>query len=172
MAHAKQFVDALKRNAPGGEPQSVKQYWDRQRGEWLEDLGRFREQVAAWLQPAVDAGGVRLVTIEYSTTEPDLGTYLAPGLRIELIVDPPVVVELRPRGCRVAGLVETDGRRVTGASGRVDLERGADRRVLLRFRGDDGVAWVSFARGEKRELTEEIFFDLLAQVAGIDLDDD
>ncbi len=66
------------------------------------------------------------------------------------------------RGARVLGVVETGGRRVVGASGRVDLECGVKREVLLRFtRTGESAVRCSFTGGERCELDEELFFELI-----------
>jgi hypothetical protein len=84
-----------------------------------------------------------------------------------LLTEPPQVVLVRPRGLRVVGVVETGGTRVVGANGRIDLECGIKREIVLRFRKDNTTTWCSFSAGKKRELNEDVFFDLLARTADI-----
>jgi hypothetical protein len=101
--------------------------------------------------------------------EPDTGPYDAPGLEIALLTANPRTIVVRPRGVRIVGLVQTDGARVSGARGRVDLECGVAREILLRFKDDGPAKWVSFSGGEKKELDEGLFFELLAQIADLPL---
>lgn len=172
MSSAQKFVDALQKGGSRGAARSVEDFWRRYRDRWLQDLGQLRDQVGVWLAPVLKTDMARAVRSDFSTTEPDLGTYLAPGLKIELLSSPPRTVLLRPRGGRVVGLVETPGRPTVGAAGRVDLEQGASREPLLRFLedGERTTRWLSFAGGEERELNEDLFFELLARCAGIRLD--
>ncbi|MGH7272531.1 MAG: hypothetical protein ACREJ3_19045 [Polyangiaceae bacterium] len=108
---------------------------------------------------------------EFPMMEPDVGQYVAPGLEISLVVGEDArSVVLRPRGMRIAGIVVTGGARAVGARGRVDIECGVAREILLRFKGDDGqTTWISFSGGGKRALDEGVFFELLANVTELKL---
>lgn len=171
MTRAEQFAADLQKKASAGGPQSVQSHWEEQRELWIADLKDLCENIKTWLQPAIEAKAARVVDVNFSTTEPDLGTYDAPGLRIELLVDSPVSVDIRPRGCRVVGLVQTGKSRVFGSQGRVDIERGADREIILRFKEADAVRWNSYATGAKQTVDEGVFLDLLSNVAGLNFDD-
>ena len=167
MAKANQFVEALRGARAGVE--TVAEARLRQRTEWLEDLNELCAAVRAWLAPVIEANFATVTPREVLLTEPDLGEYTASGLEITLIVSGQTrAVLLRPRGMRIVGIVDDGGARITGARGRVDLECGASRAILLRFK-NDVVAWVSFSSGERRVVTEEVFFDLLANVTGLPL---
>ena len=65
--------------------------------------------------------------------------------------------------------MQAGGARVVGARGRVDVECVVAREMLLRFTDGGPTRWLSFSRGEKKELDEDLFFELLARVAGLSL---
>jgi hypothetical protein len=164
MTKASEFVRALKEARHGG-TESVADARNRQKLDWLSDLEALRTSVRQWLAPVVDAN---LATISDKATplaEPDLGEYVAVGLEISLAVAGEArTVLLRPRGARIAGVVAAGGARAIGAQGRVDIECGVAREILLRFKDGDGTRWISFSGGKKRTLDEDVFFELLAQV--------
>lgn len=140
-----------------------------QQKRWLEDLRSLRANVHKWLKPIVAANRAVLKDTIIEVTDPDLGTYSAPGLQIDLAMSGTVRTILRPRGMQVVGVVETGGARFVGANGRVDLEHGAIREILLRVVEDSETRWLSFRAGRKRVLDEELFFELLARVSHVDL---
>jgi hypothetical protein len=147
--------------------ESVEEYWKRQKSLWLADLASLETSVKQWMTPVVQERAAIVEDKAFSTMEPDLGGYEAPGLALTLMMDPPQIVLLRPRGLRIVGVVETGGSRVVGANGRVDLECGIKREIVLRFRKDDMTVWYSFGGGKKRSFDEELFFELLARVADV-----
>ncbi|MEO8284325.1 MAG: hypothetical protein ABI568_13155 [Pseudarthrobacter sp.] len=166
MTKAKDFLAAL-RSQQIAQPGSAEEYWKRQQSMWLDDLSMLRDSIRQWMSPVVEDHSATIEDRVFSTMEPDLGRYDAPGLEFVLLMEPPQVVLVRPRGLRVVGVVETGGSRVVGASGRVDLECGVKREIVLRFRKDDRTTWYSFSAGKKRELDEDVFFDLLARTTDI-----
>ncbi len=166
MTKVKDFVAAV-RSQRRAQPESVEGYWQRQQLSWLSDLSKLRDDIKNWMGPVVEDNAVTVKDKIFPTTEPDLGTYDAPGLELDLLTEPLQVVLVRPRGLRVVGVVESGGRRIVGASGRVDLECGVKREIILRFRRDDATSWCSFGTGNKRELSEEVFFELLARTADL-----
>lgn len=169
MASAKDLVAAVRsRKAAGTESESVQAYWKRQREHWIADLAGLREQVKAWLAPVVEARAAQTRDVEHAIEEPDLGHYMAPGLDIELLAEPAQVVTLRPRGMGVGGLVEPGRPRLVGPVGRVDLECGARREILLRFLKGTTTTWCSFGDGHRHVLTEAFFFDLLFRTSEIE----
>lgn len=168
MTKARDFLAALQHQR-SGQSENVADYWKRQQSLWLADLSALQGEVKRWLAPILEARAVVVEEKSVPIMEPDLGSYDAPVLEITLLTDPSQVVQLRPRGLRVVGIVETGGSRVIGASGRVDLECGVKREILLRFRKDEATSWYSFSAGNKRELNEELFFELLARIADIRL---
>lgn len=165
MANANDFVRALQAKGHGG-VETVNDYWRRQKREWLEDLLALRSAIRQWLGPVSAAGLATVVDRDdVSLTEPDLGHYLAPELAITLLVpDEPRTVLLRPRGMAIVGLV---GARGIGARGRVDLECGVVREILLRSKDKAPTRWLSFSGGEQKTLDEELFFELLARITEI-----
>lgn len=168
MAKAKDFLRAL-RSAEHVSADSVDEYWRRQRDAWVADLGELRRSMVQWLEPVSEAQKARSRGQDFTLMEPDTGEYLAPGLEIELLAGDPRIVVVRPRGVRIVGVVQTGAARVVGARGRVDIECGVARETLLRFTDDGPTRWLSFSHGEKRELDEDLFFELLARVAGLSL---
>ena len=168
MAKAKDFLKALQAADHVG-AESVDEYWKRQRDAWVADLGELRRSMVRWLGPVCEAQKAKWRDEEFTLMEPDTGEYQAPGLEIELLAGDPRVVVVRPRGVRIVGVVQTGGARVVGARGRVDVECGVAREILLRFTHDGPTRWLSFSRGEKKELDEDLFFEVLARVAGLSL---
>lgn len=166
MTKAKEFVAAL-RSQQSAQPEGVEEYWKRQKSLWITDLSSLRASIKQWMAPVVQDHAATVEGKGFLAMEPDLGGYDAPGLELMLLTEPPQAVLLRPRGLRVVGVVETGGSRVVGANGRIDLECGVRREIVLRFRKDDVTTWYSFSGGKKREFDEEIFFELLARVADI-----
>ena len=151
MARAKDFLKALQ-TAQDGDVQSVEEFWKRQKNEWVADLSELRRSILSWLSPVVEASSAVTKDISFPLMEPDTGSYDAPGLEIALLTAHPRTILVRPRGLRIVGLVQTGGARVFGAHGRVDLECGVTREILLRFKDDGPAKWVSFPGGEKKEL--------------------
>jgi hypothetical protein len=169
VTKANEFMKALQAARPGS-VETVDQAWNRQKSAWLLDVEALRASVRRWLGPVLEARLATVADKDFPIAEPDLGQYIAPGLEITLVVAGETrVVLLRPRGMRVVGVVETGRARAIGASGRVDLECGVAREILLRFKGDEQAIWVSFSKGEKRTLDEDVFFELLAQVTELKL---
>jgi hypothetical protein len=166
MTTAKDFLKALQTGEPG--VQSVDEFWKRQKNDWLADLADLRRSILGWLAPVIEAKFATPKEVDFSLMEPDTGSYVAPGLEVDLLTANPQTIRVRPRGLRIAGMVQTGGARVVGARGRVDLERGVAREILLRFRNDEATKWVSFAGGEQKELDEGLFFDLLARITDLD----
>jgi hypothetical protein len=164
MTKANEFVSAVQRQRRST-PESVDEFLKRQHAAWLSDLVQLQLSITSWMNPVVSANAATVHEKSFSITEPDLGTYDAPGLEISLLTEPLQVVNVRPRGLRISGIVETGGNRVVGASGRVDMECGASREIILRFRQAEGSQWCSYGGGSKRVLDEELFFELLAKTA-------
>ncbi len=85
--------------------------------EWIRALKRLFHEVREWLKP-VEAEGLRVTAAEVSVDE-GAGPYQAPALQIQF---QDRRVDLMPIA-----------RHIMGASGRVDMIRGTNRRVLARF---------------------------------------
>lgn len=168
MANAKDFLKALQSGRDG--VATVDDAWDRQKIAWLEDLTLLRTSIRDWLAPISNEHLAKVSDAEFQLMEPDLGSYAAPGLTVELVVGgQPQSVVVRPRGMRISGVVATGGARAIGARGRVDIECGVSREILLRFKDNGPTKWLSFYDGEKKELDEEVFFELLARTTALKL---
>lgn len=167
MAKANELLRALR--AVHGRDSTVQDYWKRHKDQWVEDLRTLRSSVRDWMKPIEQEGFALVADTDFAITEPDVGHYLAPGLAIQVLVQEPKQVMLRPRGVRVVGVVEAGGARVLGAMGRVDLESGVTREILLRFRTDEVTSWASFSQGSRRDLDEDLFVELLARTADLAL---
>lgn len=166
MTNALKFLEAVRQGSPAGD-ESVAAYWAHQLDMWVTDLRELRSAIRGWLQPLIDGNAVKVTDVDFPISEPDLGNYMAPGLTIEVLGELPRQVDVRPRGARVVGVVETGGARVVGASGRVDLECALRREIVLRFRDGGVTNWCSFGGGTKVDVGEETFFDLLSRVTNI-----
>lgn len=172
MSRAQDFLHALQARADG-KLEAVDTLRERQQAEWTTDLASLRADVERWMAPLVRENAAKVTSVGFSLSEPDVGNYVAPGLTIELVVGSHArTVRLQPRGGRVAGLIASDGARVVGAQGRVDLECDLVREVLLRFRRDGVTSWRSYTTGDERTLDEDLFFQLLARVTQVELPTD
>ena len=164
VTKAESFMQVLQ----GDRVETVDSVLRRQRIEWLEDLETLRKSVRGWLAPVVKQHVSTVKDIEFDLDEPDLGFYEVGGLEIRLVVGSQTeIVRVRPRGMRIVGVIQTNGKRVVGAQGRVDIECGAAREILLRFRDKRQTKWASYATGKKVTLDEGVFFDLLARVTKV-----
>jgi hypothetical protein len=169
MTKANDFVRALQTAGHGG-AETVDDARKRQKLDWLRDLEALRGSIRRWLGPVMEAGLATVTDKDFPLAEPDVGHYTAPGMEITLVVAGETrTVSVRPRGLRVAGVVATGGARAVGAHGRVDLESGVAREILLRFKDGEAARWISFGGGEKRLLDEDTFFELVARVAEVSL---
>jgi hypothetical protein len=90
------------------------------RTEWVAAVGELIKQVEAWLKDATTEGLARYVRTTIDMVEDRLGAYQAPGLRIHF---PESTVEVTPKARFVAGV---------GAMGRVDMDCGAHKALLIR----------------------------------------
>jgi hypothetical protein len=167
MAKANEFLRALQ--AQQGGVENVGDYWPRRHATWLEDLRALRARIRDWMRPIEEARFATVADIDFATNEPDVGYYMAPGLELRVLVGEPRQVAIHPRGLQVGGVVESGGARILGAMGRVDFECGATREILLRFRQGDTTTWASFSGGARRDLDEDLFFELLARTTGVAL---
>src|SRR5262245_22201332 len=132
MSKANDFLRALRAAEHAG-AESADDSWRRQRDAWVADLDELRRSMVRRLGPVCEAGKARWKDRDFDLMEPDTGQYSAPGLEIELLAGEPRVVVVRPRGMRIVGVVQPGGARIVGARGRVDVEYGVAREILLRF---------------------------------------
>src|SRR4051812_37808057 len=66
-----------------------------QRSEWLEAINSLYDQIRGWLREVDPEGLLDIVPYQVSRTEPVLGTYDAPALKIQL---GPAEAHLKPMG--------------------------------------------------------------------------
>jgi hypothetical protein len=71
---------------------------------------------------------------------------------------------VRPRGTSILEPVEAGAEWAQDANGRVDIESGHARAILLRIDDPQSVRWVSFSSGTRRALDEKAFLELLVRV--------
>lgn len=127
-------IDALlEKLETSQEKQTVEEHWEKKKQEWIQDLENLRRTISQWLQRGVDRGLLKLESRTITLDEPDLGTYDAPALDIQIQTKGGAhVVKVEPRSLRVVGVIPTPGVRIVGAVGRVDLICGPARAMLLR----------------------------------------
>ena len=116
------------------------------REEWLTALKELYVQLRAWLENARVAGLAEIVERQVMLSEQHLGSYKAPALDLKM-------------GSRVIHVVPR-GRLIIGARGRVDLECGPAKAMLVR--NDDGTWKFAVPRGTpgkwaKADLSDETF---------------
>ncbi len=80
MATEMSFQEWLERRAQEvNQPERL-----RRRSEWIAALDQFREQVTSWIRESDPKGLLIIERMEIERTEPRLGTYTAPALKISL----------------------------------------------------------------------------------------
>jgi hypothetical protein len=124
------------------------------RDEWVRAVTELVKQVEAWLKDATVEGLAKYDRTTVDLVEERLGAYQAPGLRIQL---PGSRVELTPRARFVAG---------AGAMGRVDMDCGAHKALLIRTEPTQWQVTQLFPfplQGDwsGKELSEESFLETL-----------
>jgi hypothetical protein len=125
--------------------------WELVRKEWVQAIDDLYAQVKDWLKPAIQDGLVQVQEEGLTITEDDLGEYDTHALRITT-----------PAG-RLVNFVPKY-RLVYGGLGRVDMESGAAKQVLMRKQpGEWDILLQQVPRREER-LTEESFARLLKAV--------
>jgi hypothetical protein len=134
-------------------------------GEWLRDLDALRASIQHGLAHLVAAKLATVVVRAFSVTECAFGTYSTLGLEITLVVlGEPRLIFVRPRGLSILGAVETGVARALSARGRVDIQCGLAKVIVLRFPDSKPTRWVSFSGGERRALDEKGLLNLLVRV--------
>ena len=131
---------------------------------WRDDIAALYAKVSAWLEEERASDELRIIEQSHSVQEPDLGQYGVIQLAIQLTAGP--LLLLVPRGMKVVGAILKDGKRLSGARGRVDLVNFADRRALGLFRGDQG-RWFVPTPGEPEpwaELDRDRFRTAMAEL--------
>ena len=133
--------------------------------EWRHDLEALSASIQQGLAHLVAAKLATVTATAFPVTESAFGTYSALGLEITLIVlGEPRLIFVRPRGLSILGAVETGVARALSARGRVDIQCGLVRMILLRFVDPKPTRWISFSRGRKRALDQKDLLDLVMQV--------
>ncbi len=140
-------------------PRTVEEHRDEQKREWLGALEQLYTDIETWVRPAVDEGVLRTRRSEREIVEQDFGDYLAPVLEI---LAGGLALRFEPVGARIVGAIASGGRRLLGLRGRVDLVCGPIQIPLVRT-AEGGWKAVPL-RGEPRDLDEESFAEILAEV--------
>lgn len=127
--------------------------WATKREQWLQSLQELMQQIREWLSAAEDEGLLSVEDSTFPVTEDYIGEYDAPGL----VISSPVgrQVDVRPYALLVIG-----------ARGRVHMESGPKREMLLR--NDEG-EWLLASREaggiiNTLPLTEETFSETLRAI--------
>jgi hypothetical protein len=136
------FFERLKqRTHPGSETEQM-------RDEWIREVESLLHQIRSWLRDSVERGLLAVTPYQFEIHEDRLGTYGAPGLRIDA------------SGVQI--MIKPHGRIIIGGQGRIDFETAADNAILIRtgpgeweFRRLVGGKW------EATALNEESFWRIL-----------
>src|SRR5690606_13216318 len=158
MPNMDELVERLRNH-----PITVDEHLRDEQQAWVTDLHSLIEQVKCWLASGVEQGVFHLDDVEVQIDEQDVGTYDAPGLKITLINQHRQVL-FTPQGFRIQGVVAFGRTRVIGFRGRVDMNSGPSKDILFRRQASaqDELPWyVLMSSGERRQLNEETFADVL-----------
>jgi hypothetical protein len=137
---------------------------------WLRDLDALCASIRLGLAPLLAAKLATVVDRSFSVREATFGTYTAAGLEISLVGTGEARVALvRPWGLSILGAVEAGVARALTACGRVDVECGVARAILLRFDNRESVRWVAFSGGDARTLDEKLLLELLSEVTELEI---
>jgi len=123
----------------------------RQKQEWIAALGKLMAQVRKWLESAEVETLLTVEEVQLELREPGLGAYTAMGL--QLTTPHGKVIHVIPKG-----------RFVVGASGRVDIECGPKKAVLVQVEpGAWQFAQLAAAQGRWtfKDFNEESFWEAL-----------
>ena len=108
--------------------------------EWVDAVARLLAQIKEWLNEADPEHILRLEEEQISRTEPSLGQYTIPALRIKL---GDRVVGLIPVARNVLAPTEIhDAALRRSVIGRVDLTEGTYSYVLYRIQSEGGETWL------------------------------
>lgn len=111
----------------------------RHRSEWIAALDQFYEQILSWIRESDPKGILIIERMEIARTEPRLGTYAAPALKIALGDE---AVRVVPMGRDVRGSYRDDEGNERHYEGRVDITDDRRKYVLYRLAGEGSRAWV------------------------------
>jgi hypothetical protein len=138
--------------------------WREQRDEWIAAVSRLMEKLGAWLAESDPKKVLDVVPIEHRSIEPNLGIYIAPGLRISLNQ---TVVDVAPIGRNVISTIAPHGNAGVRSEGRVDITDGVRKYMLYRTLKDGQEIWYAVderfqAAPLDRSRFEAILQDLLS----------
>lgn len=100
----------------------------QRRDEWIGAVGRLLDQIRAWLAESDPDNLLDIVPYQVRCSEPTLGYYDAPALRIGVGED---TIEVRPAGRDALGFVNRVNGGEKQAQGRVDITHGVTQRKVL-----------------------------------------
>jgi hypothetical protein len=136
----------------------------RHRSEWIAALDQFYEQILNWIRESDPKGLLIIERMEIARSEPRLGTYTAPALKISL---GDAAMRVVPMGRDVRGSYRNDEGTECRYEGRVDMTDGLRKYVLYRIADEGSRAWIivgnsgSSKRFDRAQL-EAILSDLLS----------
>jgi hypothetical protein len=134
------------------------------RSEWIAALDQFYEQVLSWIRESDPKGLLIIERMQITRSEPRLGTYVAPALKISL---GDAAVRVVPMGRDVRGSYRNEAGTECRYEGRVDITDDRRKYVLYRVADEGSQAWVVVVdlelprRFDRAEL-EKILWDLLS----------
>jgi hypothetical protein len=136
--------------------------WRERREEWITAVRGLLEQLQTWLAESDPGKVLDVVPIELRRIEPDLGLYLAPGLKISLNH---AAVEVLPVGRNVVGMVGPHGDAGIRADGRVDITDGVRKYILYRTLNNGREKWYALdERFQARPLDRSRFETILQEL--------
>jgi hypothetical protein len=158
-AAAPSFTEFLRRK---GEEFHVRERHGR-RSEWLGAINSLYDQIREWLREADPEGLLDIVSYEVSRTEPKLGTYEAPALKIQL---GPAEVHIKPTGREVPFMaIRGASGAPTEFSGRVDITDGLREYNFYRERHHEGDRWqIPDERNRFTYLNRQVFERILEEL--------
>jgi hypothetical protein len=136
----------------------------RHRSEWIAALDQFYEQILSWIRESDPKGLLIIERMQIARSEPRLGTYVAPALKISL---GDAAVRMVPMGRDVRGSYRNEAGTECRYEGRVDITDDLRKYVLYRIADEGSQAWIVIGnsgppkRFDRAEL-EKILWDLLS----------
>jgi len=146
MADSQSLLDLLREQK--AEEQRARVDWTAVRNEWLADLRALGERIEEWLREPVAQELLRITKRKITLREEALGSYEVPSWQIHA---PSRIISVLPVG-----------RVIVGGVGRVDVECGLQRYLLIRTDRGKWEIWDAADRTKKgRSLDEGSFTALL-----------
>jgi hypothetical protein len=135
--------------------------------EWRHDVAELCASARRGLAPLVASKLVVLADCEFWIPDPALGSYTIAGLEMTLLTSQGArMALLRPRGLSLIAAMEVGSAQAKSALGRVDLEWGVERVVLLRYNDCTPSRWLSFSSGSRRVFGTSDFLELFSALSG------